>query len=78
MAAVVRLETIRVLLPGYDCQIWYLGERMYHWHMGPFRRCVPSPIPSSILWSCGTTSTELRIAPERHDALTLLELSRHY
>ena len=26
MAAAVRLETWRILLPGYDCQMWYLGE----------------------------------------------------
>ena len=49
MAAIMSLETMRVLLPRYDCQIWYLGERMYHWHLGPSRRHVPSPIPSSML-----------------------------
>ena len=37
MAAVVRLETMRILLPEYSSQMWYLGERMYHWHMGPPR-----------------------------------------
>ena len=31
-----------------------------------------------MLWSYGTTCIELRVAPERHDALTLLERSRHY
>ena len=31
-----------------------------------------------MLWSCGTTGTELRVAPERHDALNLLERSCHY
>ena len=30
MAAAVRLETMRILLPGYGCQMWYLGEHMYH------------------------------------------------
>ena len=30
MAVAVRLETRRILLPGYGCQIWYLGERVYH------------------------------------------------
>ena len=30
MAAAVRLETIRILLPEYGCQMWYLGERVYH------------------------------------------------
>ena len=30
MATAVRLETIRILLPGYDYQMWYLGERVYH------------------------------------------------
>ena len=35
-------------------------------------------IPSSMLWSYGTTCTELRVAPERHNALTFLERSRHY
>ena len=35
-------------------------------------------IPSLMLWSYGTTGTELRVALERHDASTLLECSRHY
>ena len=35
-------------------------------------------ILSSMLQSCSTTVTKLRVAPERHDALTLLEHSRHY
>ena len=35
-------------------------------------------IPSSMLQRCGTTSNELRVAPERHDASNLLERSRHY
>ena len=35
-------------------------------------------IPSSMLQRYGTTDTELRVAPERHDASTLLERSRHY
>ena len=78
MAAAVRLETMRVLLPRYDCHMWYLNERMRHWYMGPSRRRVHSPIPSLMLWSYGTTGTELRVAPERHDASTLLERSRHY
>ena len=26
MAAAIRLETMRILLPGYGCQMWYLGE----------------------------------------------------
>ena len=30
MAAAVRLETMRGLLHGYSCQMWYLGERVYH------------------------------------------------
>ena len=78
MAAVVRLETVRVLLPGYDCHIWYLSERVYHWHMGPSKRRVPSPIPSSMLWSCNITGPELRVALEGYDASTLLKHSRHY
>ena len=39
---------------------------------------VSFSIPSLMLWSYGTTGTELRIALERHDASTLLECSRHY
>ena len=35
-------------------------------------------IPSLMLWSYGTTGTELRVALERHDASTLLERSRYY
>ena len=58
--------------------MWYLGERVYHWHLGPSRRHVPSPIPSSMLWSYGITDPELRVALEGYDALTLLEHSRHY
>ena len=44
MAAAVRLETLRILLPGYGCQMWYLGERVCHWHLGPSRRRIPFPI----------------------------------
>ena len=78
MAAAVRLETRRILLPGYGCQMWYLGERVYQWHLGPSRRRVPFPIPSSMLWSCSLSSPELRVALEGYDALTLLKRSRHY
>ena len=78
MAAAVRLETRRILLPGYGCQMWYLGERVYHWHLGPSRRRVPFPIPSSMLWSCSLTGPELRVALEGYDASTLLERSHHY
>ena len=35
-------------------------------------------IPSSMLWSYGTTCIKLRVAPERHDTSTLLERSCHY
>ena len=78
MAAAVRLETRSILLPRYGCQIWYLGERVYHWYLGHFRRRVPFPIPSSMLWSYSLTSPELRVALEGYNALTLLERSRHY
>ena len=78
MATTVRLETRRILLPAYDCQMWYLGESVYHWHLGPYRRCVPFPIPSSMLWSYSLSGPELRVALEGYDALTLLERSRHY
>ena len=78
MAITVRLETIRILLPRYGCQIWYLGERVYHWHLGPSRRRIPFPIPSSMLWSCSLTGPELRVALKRYDTSTLLEHSRHY
>ena len=78
MATAVRLETRRILLPGYGCQMWYLGERVYHWHLGPSRRRVPFPIPSSMLWSSSLSGPEVRVALERYDALTLLERSRHY
>ena len=49
MAAAVRLKTRRILLPGYGCLMWYLGERVYHWYLGPSRRRVPFLIPSSML-----------------------------
>ena len=49
MAAIVRLETMRIFLPGYGYQMWYLGERVYHWHLGLSRRCIPFAIPSSML-----------------------------
>ena len=78
MATAVRLETMRILLPGYGCQMWYLGERVYHWHLGPSRRRIPFPIPSSMLWSCSLTGPELRVALEGYDASALLERSRHY
>ena len=78
MATTVRLETMRILLPRYDYQMWYLGEHVYHWHLGPSRRFFPFPIPSSMLWSCSLTSLELQIALEGYDASTLLEGSCHY
>ena len=78
MAIVVRLETIRILLPGYGCQMWYLGKHVYHWHLGPSRRRIPFPIPSSMLWSYSLSDFELRVALEGYDASTLLEHSCHY
>ena len=69
MAATMRLETMRVLLPG---------ERVYNWHMGPSKRHVASPIPSSILWSCGMTGPKLGAALEGYDASTLLKHSLYY
>ena len=78
MAVIVRLETMRILLPRYDCQMWYLGEHVYHWHLGLSRRRIPFFIPSSMLWSCSLTGPELRVALEGYDASTLLERSRHY
>ena len=78
MAIAVRLQTMRILLPGYGCQMWYLGERVYHQHLGPSRRCIPFPIPSLMLQRCSLTGSELRVALEGYDALTLLERSRHY
>ena len=78
MAATIRLETMRILLPGYGCQMWYLGERVYHWHLGPSRRRIPFPIPSSMLWSFSLSVPELQVALEGYDASTLLERSHHY
>ena len=78
MAAAVRLETMRILIPRYDYQMWYLGEQVYHWHLGPSTRRIPFPISSSMLWSCSLTSPELRVALEGFDALTLLDRSCHY
>ena len=72
MATAVRLETMRILLPGYDCQMWYLDEHVYHWHLGPSRRRIPFHIPSSMLWSCSLTGLELRVALEGYNASTLL------
>ena len=78
MATAIKLETMRILLPRYGCQMWYLGERVYHWHLGPSRRCIPFPIPSLMLWSCSLSGSELRVVLERYDASTLLERSRYY
>ena len=78
MATTVRLETMRILLSGYGFQIWYLGKRVYHWHLGPSRRRIPFPISSSMLQSCSLTGPELRVALEGYDASTLLECSCHY
>ena len=78
MAITIRLETMRILLPRYGCQIWYLGERVYHWHLGPSRRHIPFSIPSSMLWSCSLTGPELRVTLEGYDTSTLLERSCHY
>ena len=78
MAAAVRLETMRILLPGYGCQMWYLGECVYHWNLGPSRRRIPFPIPSLMLWSYSLSDPELRVALEGYDASTLLDRSCHY
>ena len=78
MATAVRLETMRIQLPRYGCQMWYLGERVYHWHLGPSRRYIPFPSPSLMLWSCSLTGPELRVTLEGYDASTLLERSCHY
>ena len=78
MAIAVRLETMRILLPGYGCQMWYLGECVYYWHLRPSRRRIPFPIPSSMLWSCSLTGPELEVTLEGYDALTLLKCSCHY
>ena len=78
MTTVVRLKNMRILLPGYGCQMWYLGKCVYHWHLGPSRRRTPFPIPSSMLWSYSLTGPKLRVALEGYDASTLLERSCHY
>ena len=78
MAIAVRLETIRILLPGYGCQMWYQRKCVYHWHLRPSKRHIPFPIPSSMLWSCSLTGPELEVTLEGYDASTLLERSRHY
>ena len=78
VVAAVRLETMRILLPGYGCHMWYLGERVYHWHLGPSRRCIPFPIPSSMLGSYSLSGHKLRVALEGYDTLTLLEYSSYY
>ena len=78
MATAIRLETRRILLPGYGCQMWYLGERVYHWYSGPSMRRIPFPIPSSMLWSCSLTGPALRAALEGYEATTLLDRSRNY
>ena len=78
MADAVKLETLRILLPRYGCQMWYLGECVYHWHLGPSRRRISFPIPSSMLWSYSLSGPELRVALEGYDALTFLKHSRHY
>ena len=44
------------------------------WHVPHV--CFSSP--SLMLWRCGTIGTELRVAPERHDASILLERSHYY
>ena len=78
MATAVRLETLRILLYGYGCQMWYLGECVYHWHLRPSRRRIPFPIPSSMLWSCSLSGPELQVTLEGYDASTILERSHHY
>ena len=78
MAAALRLETMRILLHRYGCKMWYLGERIYQRHIGHSRRHIPSPIPSSMLWSYDLIGPELRVALEGYDASTLLERSRDY
>ena len=78
MAITVRLDTMRILLPEYGCQMWYLGEHVYHWNLEPSRRRIPFSIPSSMLWSCSLFGPELRVTLEGYDALTLLERSCYY
>ena len=76
MAVARRLETIRILLPGYGCKMWYLREHVYRWNAGPSRRCVPFGIPTSMLWSSGLTGPELRVALDGYDTMTFLECSQ--
>ena len=78
MAATVKLKIMKILLPGYGYQMWYIRERVYHWYTGPSRRHIPFHIPSLMLWSCSLSDPELRVAFEGYDASTLLERSRHY
>ena len=78
MATTIRLESRRVLLPVYGCQMWYLGERVYHWYSGPSKRRIPFPIPSFMLWSCSLTGPTLRAALEGYEATTLLQHSHNY
>ena len=74
----MRLENRRVLLPGYGCHMWYLGERVYLWSLGPSRRRIPSSIPQSMLWSSSLNGSELRAALQGYDASTLVEQSSNY
>ena len=78
MATAVRLENRRVLLPRYGCHMWYLGERVYLWSLGPSRRCIPSSIPQSMLRSSSLSGSELRAALQGYDASTLVEKTSDY
>ena len=69
---------MRVLLPGYGCHMWYLGERVYLWSLGPSRRRIPSSIPQSMLQSSILSGSELRAALQGYDASTLVEQSSDY
>ena len=35
----------RILLPGLDDKVWFLGERVHRWWDGPFLRRVPVAPP---------------------------------
>ncbi|WCJ42032.1 hypothetical protein M5689_022860 [Euphorbia peplus] len=50
------LSDRRILLEGPLSRVWYLGERVRGWDLGPVDRPVPPPPPQSMFWASGIQS----------------------
>lgn len=52
----------RILLPGVECRMWYLGERIFYWASGPQGRGIPISPPHSMFFGLDLEVADLREA----------------